>query len=235
MWSVNQDHVNGNLIFAGTEFGLFFTPDGGQRWVQLRGGLPTAQVRDMDVQRRENDLVLGTFGRSFYVLDDYSALRGVTAESLRQEAALFPLRHAYQFPTLGQYRGDGRQLAVAESAVRRGVHVSRARSRCRRARRSRSGFRDPSGRQVRNMPLSNDAGPAARGVESDRGAAGAGAAADAAAAEEDAEGAEDAEAVAAVAAPVAPGRYFAQLVKVSGETVTPLGTPQSFEVRPLLK
>jgi hypothetical protein len=62
----------------------------------------------MDVQRRENDLVLGTFGRSFYVLDDYSPLRGVTAESLRQDAALFPLRHAYQFPTLGQYRAtDG--------------------------------------------------------------------------------------------------------------------------------
>src|SRR6185436_9601025 len=108
VWSVIQDHVNGNLLFAGTEFALFFSPDGGQRWVQLRGGLPTTQIRDMDVQRRENDLVLGTFGRSFYVLDDYSPLRAVTAESLRQDAALFPLRHAYQFPTLGQYRAtDG--------------------------------------------------------------------------------------------------------------------------------
>ena len=106
VWAVIQDHVNGSLLFAGTEFGLFFSPDGGQRWVQLRGGLPTGQVRDLDVQRRENDLVLGTFGRSFYVLDDYSALRGVTPEALRQEAALFPLRHAYQFPALEHHRGS---------------------------------------------------------------------------------------------------------------------------------
>ncbi len=70
VWSVVQDHVNGDLLFAGTEFGLFFTVDGGSHWVQLRGGLPTAQIRDLAVQRRETDLVLGTFSRSFYVLDD---------------------------------------------------------------------------------------------------------------------------------------------------------------------
>jgi len=63
VFSVVQDHVNGDLLFAGTEFGLFFTVDGGQRWVRLRGGLPTIQVRDLAVQKRENDMVLGTFGR----------------------------------------------------------------------------------------------------------------------------------------------------------------------------
>ncbi len=157
VWSVIQDHVNGSLLFAGTEFGLFFSPDGGQRWVQLRGGLPTVQVRDMDVQRRENDLVLGTFGRSFYVLDDYSALRGVTPEALRQEAALFPLRHAYQFPTLGQYRGsDGNWSspnppygAVLTYHVREVMPPGTSLA---------IRISDPSGRMVRNMTISNEPG-----------------------------------------------------------------------------
>jgi len=97
VWSVIQDHVNGNLIFAGTEFGLFFTVDGGTHWTQLKGGLPVAQIRDMTVQKRENDLVLGTFGRGFYVLDDYSPLREISPQSLGSEAELFPLRTAYQY------------------------------------------------------------------------------------------------------------------------------------------
>ncbi len=103
-WAIIQDHVNSNLLFLGTEYGLFVTVDGGAHWVQLKGGLPTAQVRDLDVQTRENDLILGTFGRSFYVLDDYSALRGVSAQSFAQEAQLLPLRHAYQFPMKNQVR-----------------------------------------------------------------------------------------------------------------------------------
>src|SRR5690606_27786421 len=87
-----------------TEFALYFTVDGGQHWTQLRGGLPVAQTRDMDIQKRESDLALGTFGRSFYVLDDYSPLRGGTAQALGEAAQLFPLRHAYQFTTRGQVR-----------------------------------------------------------------------------------------------------------------------------------
>ncbi len=101
VWSVIQDHVNGNLLFAGTEFGVFASVDGGARWVQLKGGMPTIQVRDMAVQKRENDLVLGTFGRGFYVLDDYSALREITPQTLAEEARLFPLRDAYLFSQLG--------------------------------------------------------------------------------------------------------------------------------------
>ena len=101
VWSVVQDHVNGNLLFAGTEFGLFCSVDAGAHWVQLKGGLPTIQVRDLAVQRRENDLVLGTFGRSLHVLDDYRPLREMTTETLAQPAALYPLRSAYQFTELG--------------------------------------------------------------------------------------------------------------------------------------
>ena len=101
VYSVIQDHVNGDLLFAGTEFGVFVTVDGGNHWAQLKGGLPVAQVRDMAVQRRETDLVLGTFGRGFYVLDDYSPLRDISAEALSEEVRLFGLRDAYLFNTIG--------------------------------------------------------------------------------------------------------------------------------------
>jgi len=87
-----EDTVNPNLLFAGTEFGAFFTVDGGQHWVQLKGGLPTIAVRDMAMQTREGDLVIATFGRGFYVLDDISVLRQIKAESLEQAAALFPVK-----------------------------------------------------------------------------------------------------------------------------------------------
>ncbi len=101
VWSVVQDHVNANLLFAGTEFGVFVSVDGGANWSALKGGLPSIQVRDMQVQKRETDLAIATFGRGFYVLDDYSALREVTPAALAEEARLFPLRHAYSFNTTG--------------------------------------------------------------------------------------------------------------------------------------
>jgi photosystem II stability/assembly factor-like uncharacterized protein len=101
VWSVIQDHENGNLLFAGTEFGVFASFDGGQGWTQMVGGIPPAQVRDMAVHRRESDLVLGTFGRGFYVLDDYSALRGITVDALAAQARLFPVRNAYLFNPTG--------------------------------------------------------------------------------------------------------------------------------------
>jgi photosystem II stability/assembly factor-like uncharacterized protein len=87
-----EDTVNANLLFAGTEFGAFFTVDGGMHWVQLKGGLPTIAVRDMVIQPREGDLVIATFGRGFYVLDDISALRQVKAEALEKDATLFPVK-----------------------------------------------------------------------------------------------------------------------------------------------
>jgi hypothetical protein len=97
VWSLAPDFVNDNLVFAGTEFGLFVTVDGGAHWTQLKGGMPTTQVRDITIQQRENDLVLATFGRGFWVLDDYSALREITPQTLAEDARLFPLRHAYSF------------------------------------------------------------------------------------------------------------------------------------------
>ena len=77
VYSIEEDHINKDLIFCGTEFGVFFSPNSGQRWKELGNGLPTIAVRDIAIQERENDLVLGTFGRGFYVLDDYSSLRSI--------------------------------------------------------------------------------------------------------------------------------------------------------------
>ena len=71
-----QDHANGDLLFAGLEFGVWVTGDGGKiSWTQLSGGIPTTQARDLQIQRRESDLIVGTFGRGVFVLDPPSALR----------------------------------------------------------------------------------------------------------------------------------------------------------------
>jgi photosystem II stability/assembly factor-like uncharacterized protein len=97
VWRVVQDHVNPRLLFAGTEFGLYFSIDGGASWSRLSGGLPKIAFRDLAIQRRENDLVGATFGRGFYILDDYTPLRTLTAETLNREAALFPIRRAWWY------------------------------------------------------------------------------------------------------------------------------------------
>jgi photosystem II stability/assembly factor-like uncharacterized protein len=110
VWGIAEDNVNPNLLFAGTEYGLYFTVDGGQKWIQLRGGLPTIQVRDITIQRRENDLVLGTFGRGFYILDNYTPLRAVTPEMLKQDAALFPVKDALMYIQAQPIGGRGKSF-----------------------------------------------------------------------------------------------------------------------------
>lgn len=97
VYAVDEDHKVGSLLFCGTEFGVFFSNTGGESWKQLKAGVPTIAVRDIAIQRREDDLVLGTFGRGFYVLDDYSALRNVGEGDLDKEGMLFPVRDAIAF------------------------------------------------------------------------------------------------------------------------------------------
>jgi photosystem II stability/assembly factor-like uncharacterized protein len=237
VWAINQDHVANDLLFAGTEFALFFSPDGGQRWVQLRGGLPTAQIRDMDIQKRENDLVLGTFGRSFYVLDDYSALREVTAATLNEEARLFPLRNTYQYSQLTQFRATGDDWSASNPPYG-AVFTYHVRQTLPSETRLVLTITDPSGRQVRRLDLDKAAGlrriawnltgdpapppagaaePAAGrgggggfGGRGGRGGGGGGG-----------------------GAVVPPGRYVAVLGKMTGETFTAIGPAQAFVVVPL--
>ena len=94
LWRVVQDHVNPGLLFVGSEFGVFFTVDGGGTWTKLKGGVPNIPFRDLVIQQRENDLVGATFGRSFYVLDDYTPLRSITPSMLTEGEVLFPVRSA---------------------------------------------------------------------------------------------------------------------------------------------
>ncbi|MEO8369025.1 MAG: glycosyl hydrolase [Candidatus Solibacter sp.] len=112
VWTVVQDPVNPNLLFAGTEFGLSFTPDGGRQWVRIKGGMPITTIRDLEIQARESDLVAGSFGRGFFVLDDYAALRGLSAQALSQEGVLFaPGRKARLFDEINFYRAQGDNVA----------------------------------------------------------------------------------------------------------------------------
>ncbi|HEX4824445.1 MAG TPA: hypothetical protein VFV19_09035 [Candidatus Polarisedimenticolaceae bacterium] len=97
VYALAEDPTTPDLLFAGTEFGVFFTVDRGAHWIQLKGGLPTIQVRDLAIQAQANDLVLATFGRGFYILDDYRMLRGVTEASLGEEAKLYPVRNAWMY------------------------------------------------------------------------------------------------------------------------------------------
>ena len=94
VWRIVQDHINKDLLFLGTEFGLFFTVNGGNNWVELTGDVPTISFRDVKIQRRENDLVAGSFGRGFFILDDFSPLRTINENSLKQDALLFTSRDA---------------------------------------------------------------------------------------------------------------------------------------------
>lgn len=96
-YCIAEDHVNPNLLFAGTEFGVYCSIDGGQKWVQLKGGMPTIAVKDIAIQKRENDLLLATFGRGFYVLDDYTPLRNLKREDLDKPATIYPIKDAWMY------------------------------------------------------------------------------------------------------------------------------------------
>lgn len=117
VWRIVQDHVNKDLLFVGTEFGIFFTVDGGEKWLELKGGMPTISTRDLKIQRRENDLVAGTFGRGIYILDDYAPLRELDAKAMEQDALLFaPSRPVKWFRLDSNHtRTDGNDRFVADN------------------------------------------------------------------------------------------------------------------------
>jgi len=234
VWSIVQDTVNGNLLFAGLEFGVFVTIDGGTRWIPLKGGIPTIQARDLTIQRREVDLVVGTFGRGVYILDDYTALRDVTPQALSEEARLFPLRDPYQFNELTQVRAAWGDIATPnppygaiftynvgrppEGDMKLTLNVT-----------------DETGKQIRRVNLPSEPGlhrvawdlhgepPPAQGGRGGRGG-----------------GEGDQEIPAQFfgrgrqAGPlVAPGRYRASIGTLSGENFTAIGEPVAFAVIPL--
>jgi photosystem II stability/assembly factor-like uncharacterized protein len=109
LWAIYQDHVNKDLLFLGAESGMYFSLDGGQQWIKFTAGIPTIAIRDLEIQKRENDLVAASFGRGFYILDDYSPLREINTETLAKDLVLFPVKNALQYVASG---GGGGSLGA---------------------------------------------------------------------------------------------------------------------------
>ena len=94
---VKEDAVKGNLLFLGTEFGLWISPDAGASWAEFKGGdFPSVAVRDVQVHARDHDLVIATHGRGIWIVDDLTPLRNLTKEGLASDAAFLPGRPVEQ-------------------------------------------------------------------------------------------------------------------------------------------
>jgi photosystem II stability/assembly factor-like uncharacterized protein len=91
-WVVKQDPVNAELLYAGTEFGLYISLDGGRQWARFKENLPMVAVHDLAIHPTEHDLIIGTHGRGIYIIDDLTALRSLTAEILESNVAVLPSR-----------------------------------------------------------------------------------------------------------------------------------------------
>lgn len=114
--SIRQDPVDPDLLFLGTEFGLWVSFDGGRGWRKWTAGVPTVSVMDIAIQKRESDLVLGTHGRAIFVIDDYGALRTRTAEDWTARFRLLDTTDGQQyqarpieqsrFPGSGEFRAE---------------------------------------------------------------------------------------------------------------------------------
>ncbi len=115
--TIEQDHVNPDLLFVGTEFGVFFTVDKGKNWIQLKSGIPTISVRDLVIQERESDLVMATFGRGFYILDDFSPLREISEQLAQKDAYIFPVKDALKYiPKRRGGYGFGSTVYISKNA-----------------------------------------------------------------------------------------------------------------------
>ena len=259
VWALAQDAVNPNLLFVGTEFGLSFTVDGGRHWTPLKAGLPTIPIRDLEIQRRESDLAAASFGRGFFVLDDFAPLRQITPETLAAEGTLFAVGlKARVYSEIGYYRAQGDNMASPNPPMgalltyylRDGLAGAVAGP---EGPKMVLSVTDANGKLVRQLDASNAAGihrtpwdlretppPAAPGGRGGRGGRGA--------ADQptlSAEGAGEAEAGAArggggfggrgsrTGPLVKPGAYKVTLGRLANGTVTPVGPSQTVEVTPL--
>jgi photosystem II stability/assembly factor-like uncharacterized protein len=115
---IEQDHIDKDLLFLGTEFGLYWSVDGGGRWLQWSHGFPTVSAMDMVIHPRESDLVVGTHGRAAFIIDDISPLRNLSAAVLDKPLHLFKVAAAQQYqsrqspgeliPGASEFRGANR-------------------------------------------------------------------------------------------------------------------------------
>ncbi|GAB1857543.1 hypothetical protein MHTCC0001_23790 [Flavobacteriaceae bacterium MHTCC 0001] len=115
IWRIVQDHVNPNLMFLATEYGIYATLNQGERWTKFSEGLPTISFRDLAIQKRENDLVAASFGRGFYILDDYSPLRTITPAGLKTPMLFKPKKALQYKPISGGTSSQGASYFTAKN------------------------------------------------------------------------------------------------------------------------
>lgn len=113
--TIEQDHVNPSLLFLGTEFSFFVSFDAGATWTEFNKGLPTIAVRDIAIQERENDLVIATFGRGFYVIDDYTPLQNYSKSITEKAGYIFPVREARMFVQTDEFDNQGSMYYLAKN------------------------------------------------------------------------------------------------------------------------
>ena len=200
IWCLVEDPVNPDLLFVGAEFGLFVTFDGGRHWVKYSAGAPTIQFRDLEIQKREGDLVCATFGRGLFILDDIGALRAFTPDCLKCAAALLPVRKTYLFNESPFARPSGTFTAPnppAGAAIT--VYVNAAMQE-----KLSVTISDADGKLLQTLPVPNQAG--LQRVYWDMRVGGRG------------------------QALVKPGRYSAKLVKTINDKLVTIGEPQEIEL-----
>ena len=246
VWTLAEDGVNKNILFAGTEHGVYVTLDGGGTWQRLRAGIPSVAVRDIQIQRRETDLVAATFGRGLYIIDDYAPLRALTARpASTADGTLAPPRPTRVYSESpferagfgnGLYSGDNPPFGAlltytlrdATPAGTRTVLVIKD-----AAGRTINEVNGPGGeglnRTVWNLRHAADTTTRA---DAGRGGRGGGAQPDSS------EGAPQGRGGGRGGPPppgplVTPGTYTVQLARRSGSTLTPIGPPQRLQVIPL--
>ena len=151
--SIAQDPVDPDLLFLGTEFGLWVSVDGGENWFKWTHGVPTVGIRDLVVHPRDHDLVIGTHGRAAYILDNVSPLRGLDATTLQQTLHLFSIPDAVQyrsrqtgasrFPGHGEFRGETRPRGAIISVVVNGDDLPHPDESAERARKGAARLQEP--------------------------------------------------------------------------------------------
>src|SRR5690348_8178330 len=107
---IREHPDNPGILFAGLEFGAYFSLDGGEHWNKLKVGLPTVPVDDIQIQPRENDLILATHGRSIYILDDMTPIEQLTPQVLGDNLHLFPIRNTISWHIYSNRWFDGQQV-----------------------------------------------------------------------------------------------------------------------------
>ena len=112
---IKEDPVQEGLLFAGTDNALYVSPDDGGQWIQLNKNLPPSPVYHIAIQKNFRDLVLATYGRGFYILDDISPIREWSKDLLKNKTGLYPIRNAYRFNLKTGIHTEGGSMATGEN------------------------------------------------------------------------------------------------------------------------